>query len=45
MLALRRSQSFQEQLSLAEAARTRLLQLGEWPQECLGIRPQGALLH
>jgi hypothetical protein len=45
MLALRRSQSLQEQLSPAEATRTRLLQLGEWPQEYLGIRPQGALLH
>jgi hypothetical protein len=45
VLALRRSQSLQEQLSPAEAMRTCLLQLGEWPQEYLSTRPQGALLH
>jgi hypothetical protein len=31
--------------SPTEATRTRLLQLGEWPQEYPGIRPQGALLR
>jgi hypothetical protein len=45
MLALRRPQSLQEQLPLVEGIRTYLLQLGEWPQEYLSTRPQGALLH
>jgi hypothetical protein len=40
VLALRRSQSLQEQLSPAEAIRTGLLQLGEWPQEYLSTCPK-----
>jgi hypothetical protein len=45
LLALRRSQSLQEQLPPVEGIRTCLLQLGEWPQEYLSTRPQGAFLH
>jgi hypothetical protein len=45
MLALRRPQSLQEQLPPVEGIRTCLLQLGEWLQEYLNTRPQGALLH
>jgi hypothetical protein len=40
VLALRRSHSLQEQLSPAEAIGTGLLQLSEWPQEYLSIRPK-----